>query len=188
LSKKRLFIAIALPENILIELDQLQTKLKPFCRDAKWARPAGIHLTLKFLGSVDPEQISSITEVLKSAATGHSEPIVRAQGCGFFPNPRRPNVLWVGIEANLQSLQQRIEEEMASLGFEKETRPFSPHLTLARFKDPRGLLPLAQETQKFSNQSFGEFIAKSFILFESILRPQGAEHRAVETFPLGRNS
>jgi len=184
LSKKRLFIAIPLPDTILAGLNQLQTNLKPFARDAKWVKPAGMHLTLKFLGYVDTEQVSSITAALKSTAKCHAETMVRAHGCGFFPNPRHPSVLWIGVEANLQSLQQMIEEEMSKLGFEKEKRPFSPHLTLARFRDARGLMHLAQETQKFANQTFGEFTATNIILYESILRPQGAEYHCLEAFHL----
>jgi 2'-5' RNA ligase len=184
LSKRRLFVAISLPDSILNAFSELQMKLKPFARDAKWVKPAGIHLTLKFLGYVDPEQIPVIIEKLKPVAANHSDQQVIARGCGFFPNARRPNVLWVGVQANLQSLQQEIEEEMEKLGFEKEKRAFTPHLTLARFKDQRGLLPLAQETQKYSDQMFGEFLVTEFVLFESILLRQGAEYHSLQTFIL----
>jgi len=184
LSKRRLFIAIPLPQFILDAFSELQNKLKPFARDAKWVKPHGIHLTLKFLGYVEPEQISTISVMLKRIAPGNAEQLVVAKGCGFFPNARRPNVLWVGVEANLQPLQQKIEVEMATLGFEKENRAFAPHLTLARFRDNRGLLPLAQETQKYSDQLFGEFTARQFVLYESILHRQGAEYQALETFIL----
>jgi RNA 2',3'-cyclic 3'-phosphodiesterase len=184
LTKRRLFVAIRLPESILNAFGGLQDKLKPFARDAKWVKPAGIHLTLKFLGYVDPEKISTITDKLKLVASRHSNTTIIAKGCGFFPNARRPNVLWVGVEANLQNIVSDMEEEMAMLGFEKETRAFTPHLTLARFKDNRGLLPLGQETQKWANETFGEFTASSFVLFESILHRAGAEYRPLDEFPL----
>jgi 2'-5' RNA ligase len=184
LNKKRLFVAVALPEALTEELDRLQKDLKPFARDAKWVKASGIHLTLKFLGYVEQEKIPSISDTLRSIAKNFSAAAVRSKGCGFFPNARRPNVLWVGVESNLQPLQQAIEEEMSKFGFEKEKRAFSPHLTLARFKDPKGLLPLAKEAEKYSDKIFGEFTAKDFTLFESILRPQGAEYQHLEDFQL----
>ena len=183
MSKKRLFVAIGLPESLRNELEQLQKQLKPFARDAKWVNVSGIHLTLKFLGYVDPAQIPEITEALSGSAKNQSAVFIHASGCGFFPNARRPNVLWVGVNApELAPLQQDVEEAMAKLGFEKETRAFSPHLTLARFKDHRGHLALAKETDKFAGKDFGSFTANSFSLYESILRPQGAQYLILQDF------
>ena len=167
------------------ELELLQKQLKPFARDAKWVNVNGIHLTLKFLGYVDPDRIPEITEALAGAAKHQFAVSIQARGCGFFPNARRPNVLWVGVNAlELTPLQQEVEEKMEELGFEKENRAYSPHLTLARFKDNRGLLPLAKETEKFAEKDFGSFTANSFTLYESILRPQGAEYHNLHDFLL----
>jgi 2'-5' RNA ligase len=185
LSKKRLFVAIGLPESLRNELEQLQKQLKPFGRDAKWVNVSGIHLTLKFLGYVDPAQIPEITEGLSQSVKAHSAVSIHAHGCGFFPNARRPNVLWVGIDApELTPLQQTVEEAMEKLGFEKENRAFSPHLTLARFKDHRAHLALAKETEKLAGKDFGSFTANSFSLYESILRPQGAQYHILHDFQL----
>jgi 2'-5' RNA ligase len=188
LNKRRLFVAVGLPDSLIAELDQLQRDLKPFARDAKWVKASGIHLTLKFLGYVEQEKIPTISDALLSIAKEFSAASVRSKGCGFFPNARRPNVLWVGVESNLQPLQQAIEEEMSKFGFEKEKRAFSPHLTLARFKDPKGLLPLAKEAEKFSDKIFGEFTANGFTLYESILRPQGAEYHSLQKFSLNKSN
>lgn len=181
--KKRLFVAISLPEQLVEELEGLQRKLKPFARDAKWVKVNGIHLTLKFLGYVEPEQIPMIERSLLEIAEKGVAIRIQASGCGFFPNARRPSVLWVGVQApDLMPLQQQIENAMEKLGFEKENRAFSPHLTLARFRDPRGLLPLGRETEKFKDQHFGKFTAHGFHLFQSILRPQGAEYHSLKEF------
>jgi RNA 2',3'-cyclic 3'-phosphodiesterase len=181
--KKRIFIAIGLPDALMAELEKLQNQLKPFARDAKWVKVRGIHLTLKFLGYVDPEQIPEVEKSLDTTASGWNAVTVVAKGCGFFPNARRPSVLWVGVQApDLLPLQSRVESAMEKNGFEKENRAFSPHLTLARFKDTRGLLPLARETEKFADHYFGEFTADHFTLYESILRPQGAEYHPLKTF------
>lgn len=182
-----MFIAIGLPENLRNELEKAQKQLKPFARDAKWVNVSGIHLTLKFLGYVDPEQIPNITDALSLKA--HDSVAIQARGCGFFPNARRPNVLWVGVSApELAALQADVEEAMAKLGFEKENRAFSPHLTLARFKDHRGLLSLAKETEKLVDKDFGSFTASSFSLYESILRPQGAQYHVLQEFILNRST
>jgi 2'-5' RNA ligase len=148
-------------------------------------RPEGIHLTLKFLGYVDPDRIDSIVQSLTEAATGCAPATVRVQGCGAFPNTRRPNVLWAGVVApGLAAAQTRVEEAMAALGFEKEQRAFQPHLTLARFRDPHGLTPLMLEVEKRQDQQLGEFSATGFRLYESILRREGAEYRVVGEFAL----
>lgn len=183
-AKKRLFVAIELPTEIQQKLDIAEKHFKKFARDAKWVRVQGIHLTLKFLGYVDPAQIPVIEEALLQQC-GAAPFSVEAKGCGFFPNARRPAVFWVGVHAEpLAPLQQTIEEAMATLGFEKEKRPFSAHLTLARFRDPHGLIPLTREVEKYSEGSYGKFLVSDFVLFESILHPQGAEYHALRRFTL----
>lgn len=183
--KKRLFVAIKIPEDILQQLEKLQNTLKPFARDAKWVRVEGIHLTLKFLGYVEVPRLDGIVRELQSVAVRHSPIPVEVKGCGFFPNDRRPKVLWTGVEAEaLIPLQDSMEESMSQLGFEKESRSFSPHLTLARFRDTRGRLPLVQESRKWHDANFGNFVANCFVLYESILRPQGAQYVILHRFPL----
>ena len=183
--KKRLFVAVPLPEAAHQALQQLQNQMKAYARDAKWVNPTGIHLTLKFLGNVDPERISLICGSLGTAAPHHSPVPLHIRGTGFFPNTRRPAVFWAGVESDgLPALQEDVESRMASLAFEKENRPFSPHLTLARFRDPHGLLPLTPEAEKWKDFSFHQFTADRFCLFESILHRTGAEYHVVQSFQL----
>jgi RNA 2',3'-cyclic 3'-phosphodiesterase len=186
LSKKRLFIAIDLPEPIRAGLAQMQERFKRFVRDAKWVKPTGIHLTLKFLGYVDPEKIHEIGASLSYISGSFPAVSVSVQGCGFFPNPRRPNVVWAGVQSEeLLVLQQEVENAMERLGFEKENRKFHPHLTLARLKNTRGTLPsLAEEAEKWKSKDLGHFTAQSFVLFESILKRDGAEYHKLQEFPL----
>ena len=184
LSKKRLFIAIGLPEQIHAALAQMQERFKRFVQDAKWVKPDGIHLTLKFLGYVQIEKITDIEKSLDDISRNFSSVSVRVQGCGFFPNARRPNVVWAGIHSDaLLPLQKDVEDGMERLGFEKENRAFHPHLTFARLKNTRGPLPsLAEEVQKFADQDLGRFTAQSFSLYESILKRDGAEYHIVNEF------
>jgi len=182
---KRLFVAVDLPQEIKQELELLQNELRKFARDVKWVRIEGIHLTLKFFGYVDATKVPAIKEALQPVADTSTAFSVKVQGCGFFPNSRRPNVLWCGIiSPELLVLQEKVEESMARLNFEKESRAFAPHLTLARFRDPRGLLLLAQNIETRRETTVGEFSARSLCLYESILHREGAEYHVLESFPL----
>lgn len=184
-TKKRLFVAISLTDEIRKALDDLQGQMKRYARDAKWVKVSGIHMTLKFLGYVDPDRIPEINSLLTASAEAHPAVDLHVRGTGFFPNERRPAVFWAGVEAAaLAPLQADVERQMQQLGFEKENRAFSPHLTLARFRDTRGLLPLATEAKKWAQHSFGQFTADHFSLYESILQRSGAEYHVVQSFPL----
>ena len=180
---KRLFIAIALPPEVQNKLSDFQSEMKPHVKNVKWVRVESIHLTLKFLGNVREERIAEIASAIRTLSAA-SFP-VQVMGCGFFPNSRRPNVFWTGVNsAELNSLQQRVEDVTAQLGFEKEKRPFSPHLTLARFRDSHGLEHFIQEAERRKDASISEFHATHFSFYESILLPQGAQHHVLETVPL----
>ena len=145
----RSFIAIELPDGLKGELVQLQTKLgigkQP---GVKWVDPYGIHLTLKFLGNVAVDGTGDITRAMEAAAHGISPFHLEIKGLGVFPNLRRIQVAWVGVGGEvdkLGKLQQRLESQLANLGFASESRPFTPHLTLARLRSVVSL----DERQRF---------------------------------------
>ena len=145
----RCFIAIELPDELKAGLTQLQSRLKlgeqPW---VKWVDPYSIHLTLKFLGSVAVDRIDEITGAIEEAAEGMSPFYLEVKELGVFPNLRRVQVAWVGVSGEvdkLGQLQQRIESNLARLGFAPESRPFTPHLTLARLRDRA----LPDERQRF---------------------------------------
>jgi len=137
----RLFVAFDLPGEVRTALGEPIARLKPLCRAARWARPEGMHVTLKFIGHAiadgDTEKLDATRAAL--AAVQSSEPVeIRYRGIGFFPDARRPRVVWCGVEAsaNLAKLAADIESRLEPLGIPRETRAFVPHLTLARFKSP----------------------------------------------------
>ena len=135
----RSFIAIELPDDLKEGLTQLQTQLRSSNPSSvKWVDPYGVHLTLKFLGNIAVAQVSDITQAIKAAAQGISPLHLEVKGLGVFPNFRRVQVIWVGISGEidkLRRLQQRIEANLVPLGVTAESRPFTPHLTLARLRD-----------------------------------------------------
>jgi 2'-5' RNA ligase len=114
----------------------------------KWVDPHGIHLTLKFLGSIAVSRVDEITRAIEEAAQGIHPFILEVRGLGVFPNPKRAQVAWVGVEGEvdkLKQLQQRIESSLSRLSFSPESRPFAPHLTLARLRERASL----DERQRF---------------------------------------
>jgi RNA 2',3'-cyclic 3'-phosphodiesterase len=180
----RAFIAIDLPETLRDALDRSQKQFRASAPDARWSRPAGIHLTLKFLGQIQDAQVEEVEERLK--ALGRFVPFrVEIRGFGFFPDARRPRVFWAGVESpqGLAELAARVEAAMGALGFPREGRPFRPHLTLARFKEPRPQPALEKALAGFNESSLGVFEPAEYFLFESRLTPAGAEYRKVARFP-----
>jgi 2'-5' RNA ligase len=133
----RLFIALELPPHVLEALEATQRDLRPRVpeRAARWVRPEGIHLTLKFLGDVPAGQVDAVGAAMREAARDHAPFELRAEGLGVFPNPQKARVLWVGVKGELETLgrlQASVEEHVAPLGYPTESRSFSAHLTLAR--------------------------------------------------------
>jgi 2'-5' RNA ligase len=185
----RAFIAIDLAESIQAELRRQQAALRAACPEARWTRPEGIHLTLKFLGEISDDQVQRVTESL-AALEPFEKFSVEVKGFGFFPDARRPRVFWAGVEApsGLARLAERVEASMGTLGFEREQRAYSPHLTLARFKIPRpqpALVALLERQGVVPHQTplLGRFEVSEFFLFESKLSPHGAQYRKVARFP-----
>jgi len=121
----------------------------------KWVNPYDIHLTLKFLGNVAVNMLGDITGAMEKAVQGIAPFHLEVKELGVFPNLRRVQVAWVGISGEvdkLSQLQQRIESNLAPLGFAPESRPFVPHLTLARLRDQASLA---------DRQRFGQLIAST---------------------------
>ncbi|HXJ17853.1 MAG TPA: RNA 2',3'-cyclic phosphodiesterase [Candidatus Polarisedimenticolia bacterium] len=182
----RLFVALDLPVAVRQALDELIARLKRQCRDARWVRTEGMHLTLKFIGWVDPAEPKRFDSLRASLATVRSDTPVemRFRGVGFFPNARRPRVAWCGVEAspNLAEIVADIERALEPLGVPREQREFVPHLTLARFNSQKGLEPLLRAADELQSCDFGSARETEFYLYESVLKRSGAEYRKVETY------
>ncbi len=183
----RTFIAIDLGPAIKDRLAALVSRLKPLGGDVKWVSREAMHLTLKFLGEVDPAKAAGIKDALVAACSGRASFPLACRGTGVFPpGSRSPRVLWVGIAAGpeLGLLQEDIEAACNRLGFERESRPFQPHLTLGRVKGPADLGRVLAELERSREEGFGEMPVRSVIFFESRLKPSGAEYAVLEEFPL----
>ena len=183
----RLFVAMDIPEDVRSSLAALAAKLRPACRNARWVRIEGLHVTLKFIGETSAEKTEMIKAALAAVPSRDSIPI-NFRGLGFFPNERRPRVLWAGIEAGaeLAALAAAVETALVPLGIPREERAFSPHLTLARFDTPRGLDALHAVVEQAGPLEFGCATAKEFHLYQSVLKPGGGEYTRLATFSFAR--
>ena len=202
----RIFIGIDLAEEIRGKIVRFLEGVSGFAPDARWVRPESLHVTLKFIGEQNSEQVAAITERLRKVESTSFE--IGVRGCGFFPTPKTARVFWIGIEAGpkLAQLAADIDAATAELGIQREERAFSPHLTLARAgahgqrgsRDPRwrkGDGPnsvfavlqkrLATMDNPDSGQlNFGNMTADEFILYQSRLSPAGSRYSQLERFPL----
>ena len=143
-----------------------------------------MHLTLKFLGETDSSKLTAMQAALSAIRSSQSVTL-HFRGLGFFPNAKRAKVFWAGMEAspNLPSLAAEIDQATHKLGFPLEDRPFTPHLTLARFQPPGLPHRLPAAAQEAASRNFGSLTAHEFHLIESKLKPAGAEYTILQSFP-----
>src|SRR5437868_2754182 len=172
----RLFVALDVPEAVCSSLGELAQRLAKTCPSARWMRLAGAHITLKFIGEVPATRVEQIRAALGRVPLSHIE--MRFAGLGFFPNARRPRVLWAGVEAGaaLGALANAIETALVPLGVPAENRDFKPHLTLARFNSPEGLDGLRSAIAELPSTDFGWATPEHFYLYQSVLKRAGAEY------------
>jgi RNA 2',3'-cyclic 3'-phosphodiesterase len=181
----RLFVAVDVPREIkeAIEKDVVDV-LRPALQGPRWTRPEGRHLTLEFLGETPDERIPEIARVLRKAAKKNRPFETSFEEIGGFPTLRRPRVIWIGLGEGadqMRSLAADVNRELEPLGFDPESRPFTPHYTLARFARPRVIAEMADVVIPHT-----KFAVNEVVLFRSQLHPKGARYTALEQIPLGK--
>lgn len=193
----RTFIAFPLNERLVSELDRIQRELKRRLPDraVRWVKPSSIHLTLFFIGDVLPDRIEPIKDALGLIAKNAAPFSFYAEEVGVFPNPRRPRVLWVGVEQPegkpLTVLHGAVNEAMENLGFTPDTRPYHPHLTMGRVRrraSGRDVRAIGEVMSKVRIGRLAEVSVEEIILFQSILKPTGAEYHRLATLALSDSS
>ena len=184
----RLFVALEIPsavrEHFATLINQLRAlESKSSAKKPRWVRPENLHVTLKFIGHVDPALLDPIRATLaKLRSDGPVD--LRFRGLGFFPNAKRPRVLWAGTVAppNLSSLARDIDASLAKLGIPAEERAFTPHLTLARCEPSAISAAIAGVVERDSARDFGGLRTTQFHLIESKLKASGAEYTTLQSF------
>ncbi len=180
----RLFIAIELSDAARERLRGAVAVLRQQeVQGVRWVRPEGSHMTLKFLGYAPSAQVPAIVEALRTAVRGSVPFRLRIDGAGAFPNMRAPRVLWLGIAGDVEPLrviQQRVERSLEDIGFPRETRAFSPHLTLGRISgqlSSQFLTTLSNGVARLQRLAPADLPVTGISLMESQLSPGGAEYR-----------
>ena len=183
----RSFLALDTPEKIREGIGAVQSRLKKIIHgDIRWARPEGIHLTLKFFGNISEDDVVNMSSVVEKIAAGSLPLVLTIGGTGAFPDPHRPRVVYLGMNGDVERLiafQKELERALETIGFPREERPFRPHLTLGRIKSPRGLIGLAGVLEKGESYTVGEFSASGLGLFKSDLTPRGAVYTRLAWYP-----
>lgn len=182
----RTFIAIPIPAECQRILNQIQKALQSHKADVRWVSFCSIHLTLKFLGNVDPAIVPRLAESLQNEVIAIPGVSLRLHGLGCFPNLKNPRVIWCGIEGEterLSQIQRKVEATCVQYGFSPEDRNFHPHLTLGRVVGKRNLKPL-MDCIKIGLGLESRFRADHFNIYRSDLTPQGAIYALLKTIAL----
>jgi 2'-5' RNA ligase len=183
----RLFVALDIPETVRDSLSTLSRQLQKVYPGARWVHLDRAHLTIKFIGETPVDRAERIRSLLDTMpATGPIE--LCFAGLGYFPNARRPRVLWAGIESSeeLRALAASVEARLEPLDIPREEREFQPHITLARFDNPKGIEPLRAAVEALGRPEFGRTRAEEFYLYQSVLKRGGAEYTRLASFRLSR--
>jgi RNA 2',3'-cyclic 3'-phosphodiesterase len=181
----RAFIAIELPSEVKTFLGDMTSFLKKLGGDVKWVRPEGIHLTLKFLGNIPTELIEEIERAAQPVFSAQPVIGVGIKGLGAFPTLKRPRVIWAGCQDSkdrLPPLVAQLEDVLQPLGFAKEKRVFSPHLTLGRVRSNDRIADLVAAVKEKIDVTGPSFVADNAVLFESVLSPSGAQYSEIFRF------
>jgi RNA 2',3'-cyclic 3'-phosphodiesterase len=189
----RLFVALDIDAAIRDRIAAFRDEMRAYAPRVRWVGPETFHITLQFLG--ETAQLESIKSALTTVNVA-AVPL-NFRGAGFFPNPNRARVFWVGIEsdADLQNLVNEIGAALAPLGFKREQEEYHPHLTLARAGSGRphskpgdkaapGLQQVRAKLEAVPPPEFGTMTAHEFILYQSTLSPSGSRYTKLARFPL----
>ena len=184
----RVFCAVELAEDVR---ERIRAHISTVRRavpeaSASWGRPENTHLTVKFFGNVAQSRINGISAATDRAVANSNPFNIVIGGSGVFPGVSRARVLWIGVadpDGELNQMHNRVENECVQEGFEKETRAFRPHLTVARLRRPEGSRPLAETHLK---TKFAEVIVpvNELVVFRSELSSPGSKYTSLSRHPL----
>jgi RNA 2',3'-cyclic 3'-phosphodiesterase len=183
----RTFIALPLSAQCRLMLETMQLQMRSAKPDVSWTAVSTIHLTLKFLGEINPVLLPSLIEALESDTAEEAPFAIKLQGLGTFPNFRDPRIVWCGVQdpsGNLARLQQKVELACTRLGFPPEERPFHPHLTLGRVRGKRNLQPLL-DCIKIGTDLECDSPIDHYNVYKSTLTADGAIHGVLKQINLG---
>lgn len=183
----RIFVAVPLDAVLRDAVVALERRLEATGLRLRWVKPENLHFTLRFLGHISDAELDRVRRATREAAGRIRTFTISLAGLGAFPSPRRPQVVWVGAEEgadHLQALAAHLDDALARERFPREPRGFTPHLTLARVREPRLRGDLGRVLGQFEAEEVGEQEVRAVVVMESLLRPQGPIYTPVEEVPL----
>jgi 2'-5' RNA ligase len=184
---------------LAIELpDEVKTALARLIRDVtrsrvsglKPVRPDNVHINLKFLGDLEIEQVEAITRVVTQAAASIRPFTVKLGGVGAYPNNKNARVLWAGLDGDvvpLRQAQRRLDRAMEGVGVKRDSREFSPHVTIARIRDRTQSTDRRRATEALFSAEFTPGLAfpvANVSLIRSVLLPEGPDYMRLAHIPL----
>ncbi len=180
----RIFIALDIPEEIRARMMEYLERARSLAPEARWARPEGLHVTLKFVGEVSDARVREMTTTLFTVKTAPFE--VSFQDVGFFPNPKSPRVFWIGVQGgqSLLQLATTVDATLGKLGPPREDKAYRPHLTLARAGSSGSLKQLLPLLDPEKPPQFGTMTAQEFWLYQSEPQRGGSRYTKLERFGL----
>jgi 2'-5' RNA ligase len=180
----RLFVGIGLPDAVVEALSALLGRLRPTA-PVKWSPAENLHITTKFIGEWPENRLQEMIAVLQRVERPAEKLEIEIGGLGWFPNPNRPRVFWAGVHSpGLAGLAAATDRETSQLGVAMEERAYSPHLTLARIKDPAPLAALRQAVANLDSAEFGRFAPSAFSLYHSKTGSSGSVYTKLAEFSL----
>jgi 2'-5' RNA ligase len=183
----RLFIAIEVPDALKQELAAAQRGLQVSGAEASWTRATAMHLTLKFLGEVPETNVSEISDALSDVVKTRAGFRINVAGIGAFPDQKNARVVWAGVAGDVEKLamlQVAVDESMVALGFERDTRSFTPHLTLGRIRRIPSKDRWLKSLEAINGLELPAFQVGDIRLIKSELKPSGAEYLELGRFSL----
>lgn len=193
----RLFLALDIDDPIRERITRFVEGVLNFAADARWVKPESLHVTLKFIGEQPDDSVEKIRQTLSTIDANSTE--IHFRNYGFFPTPKSARVFWIGMEAGpqLAALAGSIDQNLSAFGIAKETRTFSPHLTLARGlggsgaphrtksdRSNRIFQRLQEKLCALPPPEFGTMTAREFFLYQSRLSPKGSTYNKLARFAL----
>jgi 2'-5' RNA ligase len=177
---------IAIDIDVFPKLIEFENDIKELNIDVKLVEPKNIHITLKFLGDTYENQLDQIQRIIKSSVRGIAPFNIKLKGAGVFPNINYIKVIWIGIKDNniLGIISSKIDKQLSKIGFKKEKRNYSPHLTIARVKSSKGKNRIMQIIEKYKNIEFIDFKVDTIKLKRSDLTPKGPIYTDIKNFKL----
>lgn len=176
----RLFVAIPLPEEVRKELLELEESIQ----GVKWQKESILHLTLRFIGSVDRAVSEKVQYRLSEINLDSFK--INIDGLGYFPEQGSPRVLWAGVEKHpdLILLQKKVEEACVNAGLEADKRPYTPHITIAKVKRRNKSKEVKSFIDRYEHFQLKSIPVNKFILYRSELKKEGAIHTVLDTYVL----